>query len=190
MKSLLKASIAFFLVMIAVLAAVLTYRWERERLQETVSETSVPDLPNLPDTEVTADTETRLVEIFYFQPSQNRPGKVVLKSTTEHLVKRPNPAATALFAARTSLDKSGFLVGKRAGVDQIFLLEDGTAIVDLARRTSGYLQGSVASELGLLRAIARTLTANLESVERVRFILGGQEMETLAGHVSLATVFR
>ena len=140
--------------------------------------------------EVAADTETRSVEVFYFQPSQNRPGKVVLRSTTEQLIERPNPAATALFAARASLEKSGSLVGTRAGVDQIFLLEDGTAIVDLARRTSGQLRGSVASELGLLRAIARTLTANLGSVERVRFILGGQETETLAGHISLATVFR
>lgn len=190
MKSLLKASIAFFVVMIAVLAAVLTYRWERERLQETVPEISVPELANLPKTEVAIDTGTRLMEIFYFQPFQNSPGKVVLRSTKEHLVERPNPAATALFAARTALERSGFLVGKRAGVDQVFLLEDGTAIVDLERRTSSHLQGSVASELGLLRAIARTLTVNLESVERVRFILGGQEMETLAGHVSLATVFR
>ena len=96
----------------------------------------------------------------------------------------------ALSLARAALARSRALVGPRAGVEQVFLLEDGTAIVDLARQTAGQLRGSVACELGLLRSIARSLTTNLEEVEGVRFILGGQEAKTLAGHVSLSTVFR
>ncbi len=190
MKSLLKASIALLLVTIAVLAALMTYRWERERSQEPVREVPVSGLPYLPEPEAVSETETQSFEVFYFRPSPNRPGEVILKSTREHIVQRPNPAAMALFVARAALEKSGSLVGQRAGVEQVFLLEDKTAIVDLKRQTSGQLRGSVACELGLLRSIARTLTANLETVEGVRFILGGREAETLAGHVSLATVFR
>ena len=72
----------------------------------------------------------------------------------------------------------------------MFFLQDGTAIVDLERKLPAQLKGSLTSELGLLRSIARTLTINFDSIKGVQFILGGQDAETLAGHISLATMFR
>ena len=190
MKTLLKASIAVLLVVIAVAAVLLTYRWERERVQEPVQGPTVSELVVQPQPESDAQATTRSVKVFFFRPSIANPGMVDLRSSTEEVVHQSNPTAMALSLARASLARSGPLIGPRAGVEQVFLLEDGTAIVDLARQTAGQLRGSVACELGLLRSIARSLTSNLEEVESVRFILGGQEAETLAGHVSLSTVFR
>ena len=189
MKTFLKASIAVLVVVIAVAAALLTYRSERVRIQEPLQGPTVPELVVQPPPESGAEA-TRSVKVFFFRPSVENPGKVDLGSSTEEVVPQSNPAAMALSLARAAVAKSGPLVGPRAGVEQVFLLEDGTAIVDLARQTAGQLRGSVACELGLLRSIARSLTTNLEEVESVRFILGGQEAETLAGHVSLSTVFR
>ena len=189
MKTFLKASIAVLVVVIAVAAALLTYRSERARIQEPLEGPTVPELVVQPQPESGAEA-TRSVKVFFFRPSAGNPGKVDLGSSTEEVVHQSNPAAMALSLARAALAKSGSLVGPRAGVEQVFLLEDGIAIVNLARQTAGQLRGSVACELGLLRSIARSLTTNLEEVESVRFILGGQEAETLAGHISLSTVFR
>ena len=189
MKTFLKASIAVLVVVIAVAAALLTYRSERARIQEPLEGPTVPELVVQPQPESGAEA-TRSVKVFFFRPSARNPGKVDLGSSTEEVVHQSNPAAMALSLARAALAKSGSLVGPRAGVEQVFLLEDGIAIVNLARQTAGQLRGSVACELGLLRSIARSLTTNLEEVESVRFILGGQEAETLAGHISLSTVFR
>ncbi len=190
MKTFLIASISVLLVVIAVAAVLLTYRSERERVQEPVQGSVVPELAIEPQPESGAEVPTRSVKVFFFRLSVENPGQVALGSSTEEVAHQSNPAAMALSLARAALARSGFLVGPRAGVEQVFLLEDGTAIVDLARRTPGQLRGSVACELGLLRSIAKSLTANLEEIESVRFILGGQEAETLAGHVSLNTVFR
>ena len=189
MKTWMKTSIAALLVVIAVAAALLTYQSEKERMQEPVQE-PVPELVVQPQPESAAEATTRSVKVFFFRPSVTNPGKVDLGSSTEEVLHQSNPTARALSLARAALARSGALVGPRAGVEQVFLLEDGTAIVDLARQTAGQLRGSVACELGLLRSIARSLTTNLEEVEGVRFILGGQEAKTLAGHVSLSTVFR
>ncbi len=190
MKTVLKTFIAVLLVIIAVAAALMTYRWERQRVQEPVQEEAEAELVAETQPEGDAQATTRSVEIFFFRPSTANPGRVLLKSSTEEVVHRSNPSAMALSLARAALEKSGPLVGSRAGIEQVFLLDDGTAIVNLARRTARQLRGSVASELGLLRSIARSLTTNMEEVESVRFILGGQEAETLAGHVSLSAVFR
>ncbi len=190
MKAFLIASIAVLLVVIAIGAALLTYRSEREHVQEPALGPVVPELVIEPQPEGGAEVPTRSVRIFFFRLSVQNPGQVDLGSSTEEVAHQSNPAALALSLARAALARSRLLVGPRAGIEQVFLLEDGTAIVDLARQTAGQLRGSVACELGLLRSIAKSLTANLEEIKSVRFILGGQEAETLAGHVSLSTVFR
>ena len=190
MKTFLIASIAVLLVVIAVAAALLTYRSERERVQEPAQGEVVPKLVIEPQPQSGAEVTTRSVKVFFFRLSVKNPGHVELSSSTEEVARQSNPAAMALFLARAAVARSRSLVGPRAGVEQVFLLEDGTAIVDLARPTAGQLRGSVACELSLLRSIAKSLTANLKEIESVRFILGGQEAETLAGHVSLSAVFR
>ena len=190
MKTFLIASIAVLLVVIAVAAALLTYRSERERVQEPAQGEVVPKLVIEPQPQSGAEVTTKSVKLFFFRLSVKNPGHVELSSSTEEVARQSNPAAMALLLARAAVAKSKSLVGPRAGVEQVFLLEDGIAIVNLARQTAGQLRGSVACELGLLRSIARSLTTNLEEVESVRFILGGQEAETLAGHVSLSAVFR
>ena len=190
MKTFLIASIAVLLVVIAVAAALLTYRSERERVQEPAQGEVVPKLVIEPQPQSGAEVTTKSVKLFFFRLSVKNPGHVELSSSTEEVARQSNPAAMALLLARAAVARSKSLVGPRAGVEQVFLLEDGTAIVDLARPTAGQLRGSVACELALLRSIAKSLTANLKEIESVRFILGGQEAETLAGHVSLSAVFR
>lgn len=72
---------------------------------------------------------------------------------------------------------------------QLFLLDDGTAVVDLAAETTNNIEG-VLSELLIINSITRSLVENFEEIDQVRFLVEGREQETLAGHVSISHPFR
>jgi predicted RNA binding protein with dsRBD fold (UPF0201 family) len=76
-----------------------------------------------------------------------------------------------------------------ARLRQVFLLEDGTALVDLSRQVVHPLLGGIAVELSALYSVTRSLRENIESISRVRFLVEGQERPTLAGHVSIREPF-
>ena len=76
-----------------------------------------------------------------------------------------------------------------ARLRQVFLLEDGTALVDLSRQIVHPLLGGVAVELSALYSITRSLKVNIPEISRARFLVEGQERPTLAGHVSIRVPF-
>jgi hypothetical protein len=80
------------------------------------------------------------------------------------------------------------LYGK-ARLRQVYVLNDGTAVVDLTLEGAGALAGGIVTELAFIRSMVKTLRTNLPEIERVRFLLGGQPAETLLGHVSLSGAF-
>ena len=76
-----------------------------------------------------------------------------------------------------------------ARLRQVFLLEDGIALVDLSRQIVHPLLGGVAVELSALYSITRSLMENIEEIGQARFLVEGQERPTLAGHVSIREPF-
>lgn len=66
-----------------------------------------------------------------------------------------------------------------------YLLPDGNAIIDLGgpTLTSGWNTGSHA-EMIAIYSVVQTLTSNFPSVKRVRLLVNGQPVQTLAGHIS------
>lgn len=73
---------------------------------------------------------------------------------------------------------------------QVFLLEDGTAVVDLAPEVSEMPFCGVEAELGLLESIVTSLRDNIPEIEGVRFVVDGRPQNTLCGHVSIRRPFR
>jgi spore germination protein GerM len=67
----------------------------------------------------------------------------------------------------------------------VFLLADGTAVVDLGNEATGIPHGS-AAELAAVYAIVNTVAYNFPGIERVQILVEGQEAATLAGHVDLS----
>lgn len=67
-----------------------------------------------------------------------------------------------------------------------YLLENGTAVVDLGGPTliNGWSAGSH-EEMMATFSIVQTLTANFPAVKRVRLLVNGQGVETLAGHIAI-----
>ncbi len=67
-----------------------------------------------------------------------------------------------------------------------YLLADGTAVVDLGGPTlaAGWNTGSH-TEMMAVFSIVQTLTANFDSVKRVRIVVNGQPAQTLGGHIDI-----
>jgi germination protein M len=70
-----------------------------------------------------------------------------------------------------------------------YLLPDGTAIADFSDALASEYPSGIMSEKLAVDSIARTLENNLPSVRRLKILIHGSEVETLAGHVDLTGFF-
>lgn len=70
-----------------------------------------------------------------------------------------------------------------------YLLPDGTAIADFSEALATSIPSGIASEQLAVDSMARTLEANVPEVKRLKILIHGQEVETLAGHVDLTGTF-
>ena len=70
-----------------------------------------------------------------------------------------------------------------------YLLPDGTGIADFSEALATSVPSGIVSEQLAVNSIARTLEANVPQVQRLKILIHGQEMETLAGHLDLTEPF-
>ncbi len=71
-----------------------------------------------------------------------------------------------------------------------YILPDGTAIADFSEALATSIPSGIQSEQLAIDSIARTLEANVPQVQRIKILIHGQEVETLAGHIDLTQTFR
>jgi hypothetical protein len=70
-----------------------------------------------------------------------------------------------------------------------YILPDGTAIADFSEAMANSIPSGVQSEQLAVDSIAKTLEANVPQVKRLKILIHGQEVETLAGHLDLTGTF-
>lgn len=70
-----------------------------------------------------------------------------------------------------------------------YLLPDGTGIADFSETLGTSIPSGIESEQMAVDSIARTLEANVPQVQRLKILIHGQEVETLAGHLDLMGTF-
>jgi len=70
-----------------------------------------------------------------------------------------------------------------------YLLPDGTAIADFSEALGTSIPSGIESEQMAVDSITKTLAANVPQVRRLKILIHGQEMETLAGHLDLSQAF-
>jgi len=70
-----------------------------------------------------------------------------------------------------------------------YLLPDGTGVADFSESMSTSIPSGIQSEQMAVDSITRTLEANVPQVQRLKILLHGQEMDTLAGHLDLTQTF-
>ncbi len=70
-----------------------------------------------------------------------------------------------------------------------YLLPDGAAIADFSETLATSIPSGIVSEQLAVNSITRTLEANVPQVQRLKILIHGQEVETLAGHLDLTGTF-
>jgi hypothetical protein len=84
-------------------------------------------------------------------------------------VKRTVPADTAILA--------------------FYILPDETAVADFSVALSTETPSGILSEELAVDSITKTLAANVQSLRRLKILIHGQQVDTLAGHVDLTGYF-
>jgi len=133
------------------------------------------------------------VRVFFCAPGATAPGAGFLVSEERTVLQTGEP----VFNARQIVDEliqgpeeEGTAIFRQdATIRQIFVLEDNTAVVDISRKTADSLAGGIRMELCAIHSITRSLVENLEEIDQVRFLVGGQQELTLSGHVSIGGPF-
>ena len=67
----------------------------------------------------------------------------------------------------------------------VFITERGDAFVDLSAEITAKHPGGSLDEIFTVYSIVNALTVNLPAIQRVQILVGGKEVDTLAGHVDL-----
>jgi hypothetical protein len=70
-----------------------------------------------------------------------------------------------------------------------YLLPDGTGIADFSEAMASSIPSGIESEQQAVDSMTRTLAANVPQITRLRILIHGQEVETLAGHLDLTGLF-
>lgn len=70
-----------------------------------------------------------------------------------------------------------------------YLLPDGTAIADFSEALGTSTPSGIQSEQMAVDSITKTLQANVPQIARLKILIHGQEVETLAGHLDLNQTF-
>lgn len=133
----------------------------------------------------------RAVRLYFYRPGAIHPAAEFLTSEVRPLVDTPDVVLLArqiVLELMRGKDDGNLLFPPEARLRQVYVLEDGTAVVDFSRQTVDRLSG-ITSELAVIESVTRSLVDNLESIRRVRFLVEGEARPTLAGHVSIAEPF-
>jgi hypothetical protein len=76
-------------------------------------------------------------------------------------------------------------IGEHADIVDVYLLDDGSAVVDAnSTFADAHPSGVLAEELTVASLVV-TLNANDNKIQRVKILVNGQERDTLAGHADL-----
>jgi sporulation and spore germination protein len=70
-----------------------------------------------------------------------------------------------------------------------YLLPNGTAIADFSDALATSTPSGIESEQMAVDSITKTLQANVPQIRRLKILIHGQEVETLAGHLDLSGTF-
>ena len=81
-------------------------------------------------------------------------------------------------------------LGKGTDIKEVYLISEDTMVVDTTRAFADSHPSGILFEDLTLCSLIETLVANVPGVNRVKFLVDGQERETLAGHADLMSFYQ
>jgi spore germination protein GerM len=116
-----------------------------------------------------------------------------LKAVVVELPLSSDPVTSAKQVLNTLLagpvDSEARTLPSDAALLAFYLLPDGTAVADFSESLATSTPSGIQSEQLAVDSIARTLEANVPQVQRLKILIHGQEVDTLAGHLDLTQTF-
>lgn len=107
-------------------------------------------------------------------PERNVRARAILRAVLAQYLQSPSPHP----------------LGKGADIKDVYMINNDTAVIDTTPQfADGHPSGILPEEMTLFSLI-ETLSANISSIQRVKFVVDGQERETLAGHADLKSFYQ
>jgi spore germination protein GerM len=124
----------------------------------------------------------------------SKDGDGTLMPVTLDLPLSPDPTLRAKEILNTLLagpvDPEARTLPPDAALLAFYILPDGTAVADFSEALANSTPSGIQSEELAIDSITRTLEANVPKVQRLKILIHGQEVDTLAGHVDLTQTFQ
>jgi hypothetical protein len=182
--------ITLAILAVAVIAGLLSLRSLQHRMQRlvqtpTTEEQARRDLLK-PTVSTSSDVEAQTKLFWADGPDKVAPTKLVLPLSSDP-VKRGRQVIDALILQppteeQRTLPEDATLLG-------FYILPDGTAVADFSDTLTSEMPSGILSEQQAVDSIARTLESNVADLRRLKILIHGQEVDTLAGHVDLTGFF-
>jgi len=139
---------------------------------------------------ISTPTDTReKAQIFWVSPASPE----ALEPTTVELPLSADPENRAKQLIAALIEKAPSQTQRTLPPDvtllQFYLLSDGTAIADFSESLEAETPSGILNEQMAVDSILRTLGANTSNIKRIKFLIRGQEADTLAGHLDLGDFF-
>ncbi|MCZ6696893.1 MAG: GerMN domain-containing protein [Acidobacteria bacterium] len=162
---------------------------EEEVLDEdggsTVTETAVEEPPPLQDRSFLSEGNRRTVVLFFQKADSD-----LLATERRRIFLTASPADQAkqiIVALINGPNRDDLLptLPPETRVLSLFIDRFKTAYVDLSDEVVSLHPGGSAAELATVFSVVNSLTYNLDTIRRVRILVGGEERETLKSHLDL-----
>lgn len=193
--------VALVLVVVAVGVSYYLFVSERER-QLAIQEEVAGELDLEPEVLEDKSTGELQVTLYLYNPGATDSGRNFLRKEERTIFETGDPVLTARQIVRELLTESKEVQSEsedlgvslrtfapQGHLRQLYLLDDGTAVVDLSQEVSQGILGGVIWERAVIESITRSLRENVDQIKRVFFLVEGQQRRTLAGHVSIEEPF-
>jgi hypothetical protein len=159
------------------------------RLRHTEQAAGLPGMPAAPPAPPVAGKQERIRVLVAYDDDQ------ALRWRYTSVFMPANRDLRAREALRAVLSQylqapSPHPLGKGADIKDVYLIGDDTMVVDTTSQfADGHPSGVLLEEL-TLTSLIETLSANVPGIAKVKFLVDGQERETLAGHADLMSFYR
>jgi hypothetical protein len=179
------------ILLLAVAAGALYFRVLHERIlglaqPERAERRAVRELAQPAASSTEAKTNAKM-----FWLSAERPGELEAEEVSLPLSPEPTVRAKQLIEALISSppEPTQRTLPADAALLEFYLLPDGTAVADFSGAFSSQMPSGIRSEQLAVDSIVRTLEANVPPARRLKILIQGQEVDTLAGHLDLTGFF-
>jgi len=182
--------LALVVLAVAVLIGVISFRKlhrRMARLGETqTSETRARQEVLAPPITTPTDTTVKATIFWAAAPDQLAPVEVELPLSADP-VQRSRQLVHALITGpstpgQRTMPADAVLLG-------FYILPDGTAVADFSDALASETPSGIMSEQLAVNSLARTLENNVAVLRRLKILIHGQEVDTLAGNVDLTGFF-